>query len=136
MQPVTGNTFRVPSYGMGKRLRTGKLGTPGRKADSIPPGRSAFQLEFARRVRSGRERLSRRLGHDVTQREMAQMLSRAAGYEVGADNYRKYENSKKPVMMPHDLLFHFAEITGTTVGTLMAPLSAPARPGDGHSLRT
>lgn len=57
---------------------------------------------------------------------MSERLSRAVGYEVTEDLYRKYEGGAKPSLMPHDLLFHFGEITGKTVGTLLAPL--PFRP--------
>lgn len=50
------------------------------------------------------------------------LLSRAVGYEVSGDEYRKYEGGAKPSFIPHDLLFHFAEITGVTTGTLLAPV--------------
>lgn len=111
---------------MGKRSSGGEKGTPGRKAGTIPPGRSDFQLEFARRVRQARKDLSTRRGHDITQSEMARLLSLASGYEVTADNYRKYEGGRgptprKPSMMPHDLIFPFAEVCGITTGMLLAP---------------
>lgn len=115
---------------MGKRKKTSDKKTPGRKAGTIPAARSDFQLEFARRIRDGRKKLGRIRGHEITQNEMARLLTLAAGYEVAADNYRKYEGGKgliprKPSMMPHDLIFHFAELTGETTGKLLAPVSIP-----------
>lgn len=56
---------------------------------------------------------------------MAEMLSKRVGYEISADRYRKYEGEIGASFMPHDLLFHFAEIIDTTVGTLLAPVSDP-----------
>jgi len=88
----------------------------------VPAARREFNAEFARGIRAGRERLAQHLGHEVTQREMAERLSRLAGYTVSADSYRKYENSKKPVALPMDLLFHFAEFTYTTPDALTAPV--------------
>jgi transcriptional regulator with XRE-family HTH domain len=85
----------------------------------------AFNATFAQRIRAARERLSKRLGRRVTQREMARMLSNAAGYTVSAGTYGKYENSSKPVLMPLGLLFYFAEITGTTLRALLAPVAHP-----------
>jgi len=101
---------------MAKRPRSGEKGTPGRKADGVPAGRSAFKRELASRLKSAREDAG------LSQVEMARRLTIAVGYEVTADEYRKYEGGKKPSSMPHDLLFPFAEITGRTVGTLVAPL--------------
>lgn len=101
---------------MPKHPHRGALGSPGRKSGKVPPARSAFRLELATRVRAARESLG------LTQAEMCTRLSLAVGYEIKADDYRKYEGGAKPSFMPHDLLFHFAEITGKTVGTLLAPL--------------
>lgn len=127
---MTGNLIPLDLYLMGKRSSKGQKGTPGRKVGKIPPARSDFQLEFARRVREGREKLGRMRGREITQNEMARLLTLAAGYEVPADNYRKYEGGKgaiprKPSMMPHDLIFHFAELTEQTTGRLLAPVSFP-----------
>jgi hypothetical protein len=44
---------------------------------------------------------------------------------VSAGTYGKYENSSKPVLMPLGLLFYFAEITGTTLRALLAPVAHP-----------
>jgi len=108
---------------MGKVQAVGQQGRrPGRKVNSVPIARSAFNAAFAQRIRAGRARLSERLGYTVTQREMAQRLSRLAGYAVSTDNYRKYERSRKPVLMPHDLCFYFAELTDMTVGALLVPI--------------
>lgn len=129
MQPVTGNSFRVPFLdGMGKVLHLDQQrAKPGRKRGSIPAGRSEWRREFARRVKESRERLTAIEGREVTQREMARLLSQAVGYQVEADEYRKYENtsSPKPTMMPHDLIFAFAELTHQTCGSLLAPLTRP-----------
>ena len=128
---MTGNLIPIPLGGMAKRSHRGPLGSPGRKPENVPPARSAFRLEFATRIRAARESLG------LTQAEMCDRLSRAVGYEVKPDDYRKYEGGAKPSFMPLDLLFHFGEITGKTVGTLLAPLpfqsstsetNHPARP--------
>jgi hypothetical protein len=124
--PVTGNFIQLPLAGMPKRPRHGPLGTPGRKPDSVPPARSAFSIEFAARVKAAREATG------LTQDEMAQRLSKAVGYEILPDSYRKYEGGSKPSFMPLDLLFHFAEITGKTVGTLVAPIPFPKQPAHGE----
>jgi hypothetical protein len=77
---------------------------------------------LAARIARAREQYGERLGHQVTQEEMARRLSQAVGYKITADKYRKYEGGPKPSPMPHDLLFHFAEITGVSTGVLLAPL--------------
>jgi len=89
----------------------------------------AFSAAFAQRIRAARERLSKRRGRLVTQREMAQMLSNAAGYTVSAGTYRKYENSRAPVLMPLELLYYFAELTGTTLKELLSPVAHPGFAG-------
>lgn len=88
-----------------------------------------FNAAFAQRVRAARKRLAKRLGRDVTPRDMAQMLSNAAGCTVSADDYRKYEMSTAHVLMPIDLLCYFAEITGTTLRTLLVPVDYPSFTG-------
>lgn len=110
---------------MAKRSRLGPIGTPGRKPDSVPPARSAFQDEFARRLRAGRLELARARNENVTQADIAKLLTQAAGYEVSAELYSKYERGL--AMMPHDLLFHFAEATRMSLGVLLAPLPFQAR---------
>lgn len=111
---------------MAKNPLRGPLGSPGRKSENVPPARSAFRVELAGRVRAARE------GIGLTQAQMCQRLSLAVGYEIKADDYRKYEGGAKPSFMPHDLLFHFAEITGKTVGTLLAPLPFQSPSSERH----
>jgi transcriptional regulator with XRE-family HTH domain len=89
----------------------------------------AFNATFAQRVRAARERLSKRLGRQVSQREMARMLSKDAGCMVSEGTYRKYENSNKPVLMPLGLLWYFAKLTDTTLETLLAPVAHPGFAG-------
>jgi len=89
---------------------------------AVPATCGEFNAAFAWRIRAGRSRLSKRLGREFGPREMAQMLSRLAGYTVSPDDYRNYENRKKPVVMPADLIFHFAELTHTTVDALLASI--------------
>lgn len=112
--PVTGNFIQIPFGGMPSRLRSRPLGTPGRKPDNVPPARSAFKIEMAARIKAAREAAG------LSQSDVEARLTRAVGYEVR--EFRKYESGAKPSFIPHDLLFHFAEMTGTTVGTLVAPL--------------
>ena len=112
--PVTGNFIQIPFGGMPTRLRSRPLGTPGRKPDNVPPARSAFKIAMAARIKAARENAK------LSQSEVEMRLSRAVGYEVR--EFLKYESGSKPSFIPHDLLFHFAEMTGTTVGTLVAPV--------------
>ena len=90
-----------------------------------------FNAAFAWRIRDARRRLSRRLGRRVSQREMAAMLSERAGREVTAAEYAKFENSAKPAVrghqMPHDLIWHFCEITITAVDALYRPVKPAIR---------
>jgi hypothetical protein len=128
ISPVTGNVFQLTLGGVKTPpLKHRPPGTPGRKPGGIPAPRSAFNLELAARIARAREQYGARLGHQVTQEEMARRLSQAAGYKITADKYRKYEGGPKPTPMPHDLLFHFAEITGVSTGVLLAPLPFAAR---------
>jgi len=85
----------------------------------------AFNAAFAGRVRAARDQLSKRLGREVTQREMAERLANAAACTVSADTYGKYEDSSQPVLMPLRLLYYFAELTGTTLEALLAPVPYP-----------
>lgn len=120
---VTGNFIQIPFGGMPNRLRSRPLGTPGRKPDNVPPARSAFKLAMAARIMAARK------AKKLSRKEVERRLSDAVGYEV--KEFRKFESGPKPSFMPHDLLFHFAEMTGTTVGTLVAPVpfqNAPAEP--------
>lgn len=100
-------------------------GTPGRKAGNVPVRRSAFNFEFACRIREAREGLRQQEGREVTQREICERLSKIVGYTVSPDDYRKYEidrehpPARKPTMMPHDLIVPFAEITGLPAGILL-----------------
>lgn len=129
MEPFTGNSFRVPYEGVGKvvRIQNSGRGTPGRKPDSIPPARSAWQAEFVQRIRIGRESLAQQRGHDISYPEMAKLLSQSAGYYVNPDNYRKYESATSQTMMPHDLLFHFSDVTGVSLARLLSPLPLTSR---------
>jgi len=96
----------------------------------VPAARRALNDAFAQRIRAGRDRLSRRLGREVTHREMAGMLSRVAGFTVSADDYHKYENGKE--LMPNALFFHFVELTDTTVDALPAPVDPGMRNSSGR----
>jgi hypothetical protein len=111
---VTGNFIQIPFGGMPSRLRSRPLGTPGRKPDNVPAARSAFKFEMAARIKAARE------NKGLSQADVEARLSQIVGYKI--EEFRKYESGKKPSALPYDLLFPFAEITGTTVGTLVAPL--------------
>ena len=110
--PVTAGPVLATISWMGKST-TGRRGT-------TP---SEFSAQLAARIKAAREKV------ELSQTQIAQMLSKAVGREIPADTYRKWETINSTIAV--DAILPFCDITRTHVLELLHkeayPISAPAK---------
>ena len=104
--PVTAGPVLATISWMGKS--TGRRGT-------TP---SEFSAQLAARIKAAREKV------ELSQTQIAQLLSKAVGREIPADTYRKWETINSTIAV--DAILPFCDITRTHVLELLHKESYPA----------